>query len=170
MSDHPVQLRLDDAPHEPAPADLLTPDPLIVRLNKAFFWYQGPSRWPYYLSRAEPGRAYTKSEIMEGVFMDDRRHRSAETGGCDTSALRPHVDPDSRRSFSKESASSSVSRFSERTLSATTVGAGTDAYSTSRHDSSWVAVLRHPGTNDVRVRSLLLHFPLWQCHLIFNPP
>src|SRR5579871_4004010 len=56
------------------PQDALCPDPLIVRLNKAFSWQQSPSRWPYYLSRAEPGRAYTKQEIIETIFCDDRTH------------------------------------------------------------------------------------------------
>src|SRR5579883_3172744 len=58
--------------------DVLCPDPLIVRLNKAFSWQQSPSRWPYYLSRAEPGRAYTKQEIAEIIFRDDRMQQRSE--------------------------------------------------------------------------------------------
>ena len=59
---HLTQLRLEDAmAAEPAPPEMLTPDPLIVRLNIVFSWQQSASRWPYYLSRAVPGQAYSKA-------------------------------------------------------------------------------------------------------------
>lgn len=70
MTDHLTQLRLDEAT---SATDVLAPDPLIVRLNMVFSWQQSASRWPYYLSRAVPGQAYTTRELIEHVFADDIR-------------------------------------------------------------------------------------------------
>lgn len=176
MNDHLTQLRLDDTPiaepEQPEQPELLTPDPLIVRLNKVFSWQQSASRWPYYLSRAKPGRVYTKSEIIDEIFGDDLRHHKAPNRGWLQALYGLHVDRghaevvlDGVGLF--ESVDGSRERFniSEDGL------ALAHAYSADRESEEWKRVFAGIlARNDVRVRAILLHLSRWGAYLIFNTP
>lgn len=171
MTDHMTQLTWEDAiPDEPAPPELLAPDPLVVRLHKAFFWYQSASRWPYYLSRAEPGRAYTKAEIAEDVFGEDQRHRSKSEAGW----LRYIYGISVSREY-QEVALGGIGLFEPFTESNDRYIVTADGiqlgkmYSENRHDDAWIGVFASIlARNDVRVRSVLLHLSMWHCALRFT--
>lgn len=174
MTDHLTQLRLDDLPiEEPAPPDLLTPDPLIVRLNKVFSWQQSASRWPYYLSRAEPARAYAKRQLEAEVFGDAARHNDEPAGkGWLTSVFGLTVD----REFS-EVRIEGVGLFDRAASGANLYTISQDglalahAYSADRESQEWQRVFAGIlARNDVRVRAILLHLSRWGAHLTFNMP
>lgn len=166
-----TQLRLEDAmPAEPEAPEMLAPDPLIVRLNKAFFWYQSASRWPYYLSRAEPGRAYTKAEIAGEVFGDDQRHRSKPDAGWLRYIYGVAVNLEYQEAILE-----GIGLFERFEQSSDRYIVTTDgiqlgqAYSDDRVSDTWMRVFTSIlARNDVRIRSLLLHLSLWQCSLRFS--
>lgn len=182
MTDHLTQLRLDDAPiAEPAQAteeamearpELLTPDPLIVRLNKVFSWQQSASRWPYYLSRAEPERVYTKPEIIDEIFGDDLRHRKAPDRGWLQSLYglsidREHAEVvlDGVGLFESVDGGRERFRISEDGL------ALARAYSADSGSQEWQRVFAGIlARNDVRVRAVLLHLSRWGGYLTFSMP
>lgn len=172
MNDHLTQLRLDEAPIEQEQPDLLTPDPLIVRLNKVFSWQQSASRWPYYLSRAEPGRAYTKPEIIDEIFGDDLAHHKNPDRGWLQALYGLHVDRKHAEVILDgvglfESVDSGRERFSisEDGL------ALARAYSTDPASEDWKRVFAGIlARNDVRTRAVLLHLSRWGAYLTFNTP
>ncbi|MGH2501116.1 MAG: hypothetical protein ACRDID_01235 [Ktedonobacterales bacterium] len=175
---HLTQMRLDDAPVapeepiEPAQPDLLTPDPLIVRLNKVFSWQQSASRWPYYLSRAEPGRVYTKPEIIAEIFSgDDGRRKRPERGwlqglyGVYVDRERAEVTLDGVGLFESVDGAREHFRISDDGL------ALAHAYSADRDSQKWKRVFAGIlARNDVRVRAVLLHLARWGAHLTFTLP
>jgi len=155
MTDHLTQLRLDEAT---STTDMLAPDPLIVRLNKVFSWQQSASRWPYYLSRAVPGRQYTKREIIDEIFGDDLTHHTAPDRGWLQSLYGIRVDREHAEVVIDgvglfESATGERDRFciSDDGL------ALARAYSTDRASANWKRVFAGIlARNDVRVRCVLL--------------
>ena len=173
MSEHLTQLRLEDAPlttPAPPPEEPLAPDPLIVRLNKVFSWQQSASRWPYYLSRAEPGRSYTKAEVMAEVFADDNSHHKAPDRGWLQSLYSIRVDRDHAEItvdgiglFDMQADTHGRYQISEDGL------ALAHAYSADRTSDNWkrvfAAILAH---NDVRLRCVLLHLGRWGYVLAFR--
>lgn len=170
MTDHMTQLRLEDAiPTEPVP-DMLTPDPLIVRLNKVFSWQQSASRWPYYLSRAEPGRVYTRSEIVAEVFGDDLSHHRAPQRGWLQALYSLHVEREHSEIILDgiglfESADGGRERFH---ISADGLALA-HAYSTDRASDAWKRIFAGIlARNDVRVRAILLHLTRRNAYLSFR--
>jgi hypothetical protein len=167
MTDHTVQLRLEDAPRQ---HEMLSPDPLIVRLNKVFSWQQSPSRWPYYLSRAEPGRIYSKEEIAVGIFGDERGQQ-IEGKGWLTSIYGFRIDRQH-----EEVVIEGLGVF-ERVDPAADVGYRLSedgyllakAYSADRASDDWKRIFAGIlARNDVRIRCVLLHLGRWQALLTFD--
>lgn len=169
MTDHLTQLRLEDAPSEPEP---LTPDPLVVRLNKVFSWQQSASRWPYYLARAEPGRAYTKSEIIDEIFGDNLSHHKAPNRGWLQALYGLHIDREHEEVvldgvglFEGQNGDRELFRLSEDGL------ALAHAYSVDRASEEWKRVFAGIlARNDVRLRAVLLYLSRWGAYLTFNTP
>ena len=168
MTDHMTQLTWEDAiPDEPAPPELLAPDPLVVRLHKVFSWQQSASRWPYYLSRAEPGRAYTKAAIVETVFGDDLTRHKAPDRGWLQSLYGLHVDREHAEVILDgvglfESADGGRERFR---ISADGLALA-HAYSTDQASAAWKRVFAGIlARNDVRVRTILLYLTRWGAYL-----
>lgn len=173
MTDDLKQLRMDEAPSALNTPALLTPDPLIVRLNKVFSWQQSASRWPYYLARAEPGRAYTKSEIATAIFGDEGRHHGEPIGkGWLTSVFGLTVDLEFAEVriegvglFERAAGEADQYVISDDGL------ALAHAFSEDRISEDWQRVFAGIlARNDVRVRAILLHLSRWGAYLTFNKP
>lgn len=171
MTDHMTQLRLEDAiPTEPEMMDMLIPDPLIVRLNKVFSWQQSASRWPYYLSRAEPGRVYTKTEIAAEVFGDDLSHHREPARGWLQALYGIYVDHEhSEIVLDGVGLFESVNGGRERFRISADGLALAHAYSTDRTSDTWKRVFAGIlARNDVRVRAVLLYLARWGAYLTFS--
>lgn len=153
------------------PQDVLCPDPLIVRLNKAFSWQQSPSRWPYYLSRAEPGRAYTKREVAEVIFRDDRvQYKALKYISWLRSIYSLNIDRKHQ-----EVTIEGVGLFEPADPSGKTFRISTDGlrlaetYSTDSTSDEWKRAFANIlAKNDVRVRCVLLCLTRWQSLLSFS--
>ncbi len=168
LTERPTQLRLEDALS--APTDILAPDPLIIRLNKVFSWQQSASRWPFYLSRAEPGRAYTKAEIIEQVFGDDLSHHSAPERGWLQALYSLHIDRENAEVvFDGVGLFDGVDGGRERFRISEDGLALARSYSTDRLSQNWKGVFAGIlARNDVRVRAVLLHLGCWGAYLTFH--
>lgn len=168
MSDRMTQMRLEEA--ATGVRDVLEPDPLIVRLNKVFSWQQSASRWPYYLSRAVPGQAYTKQELIATVFADDQSHHKAPDRGWLQSLYsirvqREHAEViiDGIGLFELAPRERDRYRISDDGL------ALAHAYSTDRASTNWKRVFAGIlARNDVRLRCVLLHLARWGHLLVFR--
>ncbi|MGH2516949.1 MAG: hypothetical protein ACRDHP_14955, partial [Ktedonobacterales bacterium] len=156
MTEHLTQLRLDEAT---SVSDVLAPDPLIVRLNKVFSWQQSASRWPYYLSRAVPGREYTRDQLVSDIFGgEDRHYKEPEIKGWLSSIYSIHVDRahaevtiEGVGLFERIGAVLDKYRITEDGL------ALAHAYSTDRASTNWMRIFAGIlARNDVRVRCVLL--------------
>lgn len=168
MSDRVLEVQSTTVSQAP---ELLCPDPLIVRLNMTFPWQQSSSHWPFYLSRAEPGRVYTKKEITENIFGDDRiRYKALNYITWLRSVYSLYVD----RKY-QEITIEGIGLF-ERANEAGNAYRITDdglhlaqSYSADPSNDEWKRVFANIlAKNDVRVRCVLLHLARWQSLLIFG--
>jgi hypothetical protein len=168
MSDQMTQMQLEEA--LTAAHDMLAPDPLVVRLNKVFSWQQSASRWPYYLSRAEPGRAYTKQELIQNVFTDDQSHHKAPDRGWLQALYSIKVDRkyadvviDGIGLFELEPEEGDRYHITDDGL------ALAHSYSADRNSANWKRVFAGIlARNDVRLRCMLLHLSRWDHLLVFR--
>jgi len=152
------------------PQAFLSPDLLIVRLYKTFSWERSSSRWPFYLSRAELGREYTKKEIIETIFQDDRADQKASNISWLRSIYGLYIDYEHQ-----EVTLEGIGLF-ERTDAVGEVFHITDdglqlaqAYSADPGNDGWKRVFANIlARNDVRVRCVLLHLARWQLLLTFQ--
>lgn len=168
MSDQITQLSLEEALQPP---EMLCPDPLIVRLNKAFSWQQSPSHLPYYLSRAQQGRAYSKDEIVEQIFGDTQSyHQEPQEKGWLSSIYSLRIDRQHQEIVIEgiglfERVDGIPDRFR---ISADGLLLA-HAYSADRASDNWKRVFADIlARNDVRVHCVLLHLARWQCLLVFR--
>ena len=173
MTDDLAQLRLEDAPVELDTPALLTPDSLIVRLNKVFSWQQSASRWPYYLSRAEAGRVYTRHQIIRDVFNDaERRHEEPIGKGWLTSIFGLIADPEAAEV--RIEGIGMIDRVAGDLAQYVISDDGlalAHAYSSEPDSEEWKRVFAGIlARNDARVRAVLLHLARWGAYLVFSIP
>jgi len=129
----------------------------VVRLEKPFSWQQAYTRYPYYLSRADPNRTYTFDEVYTVVFEADPPGKKKDRATWVRNTFGLKEDAETGQLIVKGIGLLEEVSDDRYRLGPEAIDLGS-AFAEDRHNDEWMRVFANVlARNDIRTRCVLYY-------------